>query len=122
MRGISLNPKDKVDVIQPLPVARGCMAVDFHFNSSLFFYADDRKNLIGQVSRVGTAKKTIFDRGLRKPQGLAVDWVAGNLFWTDSGNNVIEVGSLKFHVLRYIFRILRGDVFGSESTTSHCCG
>lgn len=77
--------------MQPLDVARNCFAVDFYFNSSLLFYADDRANTIGQVSRVGTAKKIIINSGLRRPQGLAVDWVAGNLFWTDSGNDVIEV-------------------------------
>ena len=57
----------------------------------MIFYADDRTNTIGQVSRVGTFKKDIINSGLRRPQGLAVDWVAGNMFWTDSGNNVVEV-------------------------------
>lgn len=77
--------------MQPLGLVRNCFAVDFYFNSSLLFYADDRTNTIGQASRVGTAKEKIIDSGLRRPQGLAVDWVAGNLFWTDSGNDVIEV-------------------------------
>jgi len=77
--------------MQPLGVVRNCFAVDFYFNSSLIFYADDRTNTISQVSRVGTNKKNIINSGLRRPQGLAVDWVAGNMFWTDSGNDVIEV-------------------------------
>ena len=57
----------------------------------MIFYADDRTNTIGQISRVGTLKKDIINTGIRRPQGLAVDWVAGNMFWTDSGSNVIEV-------------------------------
>ena len=85
--------------MQSLAVARNCFAVDFYFNSSLLFYADDRANAIGQVSRVGTAKKNIIHSGLRRPQGLAVDWVAGNLFWTDSGNDVIEVCGADFWYL-----------------------
>ncbi|XP_070295573.1 low-density lipoprotein receptor-related protein 1-like [Salvelinus sp. IW2-2015] len=28
---------------------------------------------------------------LEMPRGIAVDWVAGNLYWTDSGRDVIEV-------------------------------
>lgn len=82
--------------MQPLGVVRNCFAVDFYFNSSLLYYADDRTNTIGQVSRVGTAKKSIINSGLRRPQGLAIDWVAGNLFWTDSGNDVIEVCEAHF--------------------------
>ena len=57
----------------------------------MIFYADDRTNTIGQISRVGTLKKDIINTGIRRPQGLAVDWVAENMFWTDSGSNVIEV-------------------------------
>ena len=57
----------------------------------MIFYADDRTNTIGQISRVGTLKKDIINTGIRRPQGLAVDWVAGNMFWTYSSSNVIEV-------------------------------
>lgn len=57
----------------------------------MIFYADDRTNTIGQISRVGTLKKDIINTGIRRPQGLAVDWVSGNMFWTDSSSNVIEV-------------------------------
>ena len=87
--------------MQPLTVTRNCFAVDFYFNSSLIFYADDRTNTIGQVSRVGTEKKNIIDTGLRRPQGLAVDWVAGNLFWTDSGNDVIEVYEASLYLISF---------------------
>ncbi|KAK6308419.1 hypothetical protein J4Q44_G00216900 [Coregonus suidteri] len=31
---------------------------------------------------------------LNMPRGIAVDWVAGNLYWTDSGRDVIEVAQL----------------------------
>ena len=77
--------------MQTLGVPRNCFAVDFYFNSNMLFFADDRSNTISQVSRVGTDSKAIINSGLRRPQGLAVDWVAGNIFWTDAGNDVIEV-------------------------------
>lgn len=31
---------------------------------------------------------------LKMPRGIAVDWVAGNLYWTDSGRDVIEVAQM----------------------------
>lgn len=91
IRGISLDTNNTEELMQPLGVSSNFFGLDFYFNSSLLFYADDHTNTIGQVSRVGTDKKDVIATGLRRPQGLAVDWVAGNLFWTDAGNDVIEV-------------------------------
>jgi len=38
---------------------------------------------------------TLVERDISTPDGLAVDWVHKNLYWTDTGNNRIEVVSLK---------------------------
>lgn len=32
--------------------------------------------------------------GLSNPDGLAVDWVGGNLYWCDKGRDTIEVSKL----------------------------
>lgn len=78
--------------MEPLETPRNLLAIDLYVNSSLIFYSSERTKTISQVSRVGTARKAVITSGLRRPKGLAVDWVAGNLFWADRGNNVIEVG------------------------------
>ena len=90
--GIGLDPNNSEKVMEPLETPRNLLAIDLYANSSLIFYSNERTKTISQVSRVGTARKTVISSGLRRPKGLAVDWVAGNLFWADSGNNVIEVG------------------------------
>ncbi|KTG07000.1 hypothetical protein cypCar_00009024, partial [Cyprinus carpio] len=32
--------------------------------------------------------------GLKMPRGIAVDWVANNIYWTDSGRDVVEVAQM----------------------------
>lgn len=47
-----------------------------------------------RVSLDGTGMETIIGEGLKTTDGLAVDWVARNLYWTDTGANTIEVSRL----------------------------
>lgn len=35
--------------------------------------------------------RTVISEDLVTADGLALDWVAKNLYWTDTGRNVIEV-------------------------------
>jgi len=39
--------------------------------------------------------KSLVENDVQTPDGLAVDWVHGNLYWTDTGKNCIEVLSLQ---------------------------
>uniref|UniRef100_A0A8C0GKY3 EGF-like domain-containing protein n=1 Tax=Chelonoidis abingdonii TaxID=106734 RepID=A0A8C0GKY3_CHEAB len=48
----------------------------------------NRRQLDGGVTHLNIS-------GLKMPRGIAVDWVAGNVYWTDSGRDVIEVAQMK---------------------------
>jgi len=45
----------------------------------------------------GTAvsAEVLVEEDVQTPDGLAVDWIHGNLYWTDTGKNCIEVLSLR---------------------------
>ena len=42
----------------------------------------------------GSAMETIVEFGVMYPEGMAVDWVAHNIYWADSGSDRIEVARL----------------------------
>ena len=48
------------------------------------------------MSDNGTAHSAsvLVESDINTPDGLAVDWVHGNLYWTDTGRNCIEVLAL----------------------------
>ena len=42
----------------------------------------------------GSALERIVEFGLESPEGLAIDWVARNIYWTDSGTRRVEMAHL----------------------------
>lgn len=42
----------------------------------------------------GSAQEEIIKIGLEYPEGMAVDWVAHNIYWADSGTSKIEMSRL----------------------------
>ncbi len=41
-----------------------------------------------------SSTEVVVQHGLATPEGLAVDWIAGNLYWIDSNLDQIEVSKL----------------------------
>lgn len=39
----------------------------------------------------GSDVERVVDLGLETPEGLALDWIARNLYWSDSGTRRIEM-------------------------------
>lgn len=42
----------------------------------------------------GSSLEHIIEFGIEYPEGMAVDWIAKNLYWTDIGTKRIEVARL----------------------------
>ena len=74
-----------------------------HFNQSLKLYWTDttgksimRSDLEGRNIETfidGISSSSKHDR-MEFPEGVAIDWVARNVYWTDSGKKTIEVAQL----------------------------
>lgn len=81
-------------------------AVDYVFSRGLIYWSDVSEEAI---------KRTVLDRaggggavhtvvpGLASPDGLACDWLAAKLYWTDSETNRIEVSELDGSLRKVLF-------------------
>uniref|UniRef100_A0A667ZSN6 EGF-like domain-containing protein n=1 Tax=Myripristis murdjan TaxID=586833 RepID=A0A667ZSN6_9TELE len=94
IRRIDLHKRDYSLLV---PGLRNTIALDFHFNRSLLYWTDVVEDKIyrGRLSESGvTGIEVVVQHGLATPEGLAVDWIAGKLYWIDSNLDQIEVAML----------------------------
>ncbi|XP_058238194.1 low-density lipoprotein receptor-related protein 1B-like isoform X2 [Hemibagrus wyckioides] len=81
-----------------VPALRNTIALDFHFSQRLLYWTDVVEDQIyrGKISDSGGVSgiEVVVQHGLATPEGLAVDWIAGNLYWIDSNLDQIEVSRL----------------------------
>ena len=77
------------------------IAVDFCYADGFIFWTDVSAEKIKRIRMTGSSRivEDVVSVGLKKPEGLAVDWIAKKLYWTDCRDsdwetNRIEVGNL----------------------------
>lgn len=70
---------------------RHAIAIDYDPVEGFVYWTDDEIKAIRRAHIDGTAAATLVATELKHPDGIAVDWVARNLYWTDTGTDRIEV-------------------------------
>ncbi|VDP05019.1 unnamed protein product [Soboliphyme baturini] len=72
------------------------VAVDYDLSEERVYWSDvtvtDSK--IGRVFINGSGYQVLHSHGIRNPDGIALDWIARNLYWCDKGFDTIEVSKL----------------------------
>ncbi|ELK04590.1 Low-density lipoprotein receptor-related protein 1B [Pteropus alecto] len=94
IRGIPLEPSDKMDALMPISGTSFAVGIDFHAENDTIYWTDMGFNKISRAKRDQTWKEDIITNGLGRVEGIAIDWIAGNIYWTDHGFNLIEVARL----------------------------
>lgn len=97
---ILINEQSKV--LGPLSRISLASNIDYHIRNDLIFWSDTEKGTITSIKRDGTERKVIIDSAenyestntVDWPSGIAVDWVAENIYWSDEKRNIIEVARL----------------------------
>lgn len=100
-------------VLPPIPRISLATNIDYHHRYDLLFYADSDKGEITSIKRDGTNRQIIVNQtdqfdanGGDWLSGIAVDWIADNIYWCDEKRNIIEVarlnGTLRYVVISYV--------------------
>ncbi len=69
------------------------MAIDYDPVDRYVYWTDQFSGIKRSLLN-GTKYDAVISDVIDHPDGIAVDWVARNLFWTDTGNDRIEVSKL----------------------------
>ncbi|KAL5252043.1 hypothetical protein ACHWQZ_G015002 [Mnemiopsis leidyi] len=94
---VVLDPTNVTNVLSQtvLPIGNitGIVAFDFHIVEKRLIVGDTFSNQIASYNLDGTGKVVLAEGGMESVDGLAVDWISGNVFWTNGGevSGTIEV-------------------------------
>ncbi|KAH9498800.1 Exosome complex protein, partial [Bulinus truncatus] len=94
IRRLNVKNNSKVHLVSNL---QNAIALDFHYNQSLVFWTDVSNDKIyrGEIQSNTVSKiEPIIEFGLATTEGLAVDWIANNIYWVESNLDQIEVAKL----------------------------
>jgi len=69
------------------------IGIDVHFSLGYIFWCDVTERKIKRF-RIDEAKTTTIIAGIGACDGLAVDWRASQLYWTDTTKDTISVSDL----------------------------
>ncbi|XP_066141061.1 low-density lipoprotein receptor-related protein 6 isoform X1 [Euwallacea fornicatus] len=79
--------------------------IDFHYDYKRICWADHELESIQCCDFNGTIaeNKTEIINGVLVPDGLAIDWFANNIYWTDSESNKLEVATIEGEHRKVLF-------------------
>ena len=69
-------------------------AHDFHVASQSIYFSDRLRLTIERQKIDGSSRQVLLEQGLDSCQGLAIDWMSRNIYWTDEGRGAISVARL----------------------------
>ncbi|XP_065578254.1 prolow-density lipoprotein receptor-related protein 1-like isoform X3 [Artemia franciscana] len=92
IRGARLSDRNDSTTEALPPISKVIMAtwIDFDARTGYLYWVDTDHGSIFRIKKDGTDREKIAE-GLNQVEGIAVDWIAGNIYWTNPKFDVIEV-------------------------------
>jgi hypothetical protein len=89
IRKIDVETSEYVSVVNNL---RSSVALDYDYRTGTVYWSDVVEESIKSVPMdSGEPVTTVISSGLSTVDGIAFDWIYGNIYWTDGGKNSIEM-------------------------------
>uniref|UniRef100_A0A3P9J2D4 Low density lipoprotein receptor b n=1 Tax=Oryzias latipes TaxID=8090 RepID=A0A3P9J2D4_ORYLA len=87
---------DHSEYVQLIPGLKNAAALDMDMAQKTLYWSDVSLKKIFRLNLADNSSKpvTVIDSGIETPEGIAVDWVHGNIYWTDSTLKTISVASI----------------------------
>ncbi|XDV30204.1 hypothetical protein PO909_033171 [Leuciscus waleckii] len=96
IRGLDMNVKSSNEHIVPIEDLVNPRALDYHAETGNIYFADTTSFLIGRQKVDGSSRETILKDDLDNVEGISVDWIGNNLYWTNDGyRKTISVARLE---------------------------
>ncbi|KAG8306441.1 hypothetical protein J6590_046757, partial [Homalodisca vitripennis] len=105
---ISLDSPDHTNLVLPLTGVKHSIAIDYDPIDGYIYWTDDDVSKLYYVLKLsnekvqairrarmnGSGQEDLITTEVEHPDGIAVDWIARNMYWTDTGTDRIEVARL----------------------------
>ncbi|KAK7940020.1 hypothetical protein WMY93_003346 [Mugilogobius chulae] len=96
IRGLDMNVKSTDEHMVPIEDLVNPRAIDYHAELGYIYFADTTSFLIGRQKIDGSNRETILKDELDNVEGISVDWIGRNLYWTNDGyRKTISVARLE---------------------------
>ncbi|XP_059475497.1 low-density lipoprotein receptor-related protein 1 isoform X2 [Neocloeon triangulifer] len=94
IKGISINNKAVEQGMIPISSVSRPTAIDYDVRTQFIYFSDPPKYTIERRKLDGSQREVVIDSGINNCEGIAIDWMARNIYWTDDALKLIKVAKL----------------------------
>ncbi|GBP36075.1 Low-density lipoprotein receptor-related protein 1 [Eumeta japonica] len=110
---VSHGSRAALEPLQPLTDVARPTAIDYDLASQYIYYSDVHRYEIARRKMEGGPREVFISEDVDNCEGLAVDWLGRNLYWTDDASGQISVAKLDRPAVRAV--LLRSDPSNNDS-------